>query len=138
MELLESDDPKSQLLKRSAMQRSALDDEAKLISARTEKVITNALIVGGALAASYFLVKQFSGGKKKSKGRIKKIKVVAATPSQQNEVVETEVHAPGIVAQIGTALATQAGALLLTLAKEKLTEYLESQLQKKTDENERS
>jgi hypothetical protein len=138
MELLESDDPKSLLLKKSILQRNALDDEARLISARTEKVITNALIIGGALAATYFLVRQFSGSKKKSKGRVKKIKVVAATPAQQDEAGETEVQAPGIVTQIGTALAAQAGAFLLTLAKEKLTEYLESQMEKKTADNERS
>lgn len=140
MELLESDDPKSRLLKKSILQRTALGDEAKLISERTEKVITNALIIGGALAATYFVISQFSGGSKKKKRKTRKIKVVAAAAPQQIAEDEEEIQSqvPGVVAQIGTALASQATAFLLTLAKEKLTEYLERQMQKKTDDHERS
>ncbi|HEY8937714.1 MAG TPA: hypothetical protein VIM65_20950 [Cyclobacteriaceae bacterium] len=132
MELLESGDPKSQLLKKAAMQRGALEEEAKLISDRTQKVIVNALVIGGALAASYFLVRQFSGSKKKSKSKPSKIKLVSSREADDVEE-ETEVKVPGVVAQIGTALASQATVFLLTLAKEKLAEYMESQAQKKTE-----
>lgn len=141
MELLESDDPKSRLLKKSILQRNALGEEAKLISERTEKVITNALIIGGALAATYFVISQFSGGSKKKKRKTRKIKVVAAAAPPQHlaeDEEEIQPHIPGVVTQIGTALASQATAFLLTLAKEKLTEYLERQMQKKTDDHERS
>jgi hypothetical protein len=142
MELLESDDPKSKLLKKAAMHRDALGEEAKLISDRTEKAITNALIIGGALAVTYFMVRQFSGTrrKKKVKARTKKIKLVTVPAAAPEEVedVETETHVPGMVTQIGTALITQASAMLLSLAKEKLTEYLQSQLAKKSENNERS
>lgn len=65
MELLESNDPKSELLKKSAMHRQELEEEVKSISERTEKIVTTALIVGGALALTYFAVRQFSGTKKK-------------------------------------------------------------------------
>ena len=137
MELLESDDPKSQLLKKSAMHRNALEEEAKLITVRTEKAITNVLIIGGALATTYFLVRQFSGSKRKKKASTKRIKVIAAAPEESGEVT-SGIVVPGIVTQIGTVLASQATAFLLTLAKEKLSEYLQSQIQKKTEKDERS
>ena len=130
MELLESNDPKSELLKKSAMHRQELEDEVKLISEKTEKVLTNALIIGGALALTYFAVRQFSGSKKKTRHKVKKLKVVR----EDNGVVDDEEDdspvAPGIVSQIGTALASQATVFLLNLAKEKLSEYLESKLAK--------
>jgi hypothetical protein len=130
MELFESNDPKTQLLKRSAMHREALEEETKLISAKTEKVITNALIIGGALAATYFLVRQFSGGKSKKKS--KRIKVVAAAPSEE-VVTIAESQAPGVLSQLGSALANQATVFLLDLAKEKLSEYLASHTKKNSN-----
>ncbi|HEY3402777.1 MAG TPA: hypothetical protein VGK59_05275 [Ohtaekwangia sp.] len=133
MELLESDDPKSQLLKKSAHHRQELEDEVKSISERTEKIVTNALIIGGALALTYFAVRQFSETKKKKhKGKVKKLKLVREDNAETEEAeMEESSSAPGIVAQIGTALASQASVFLLNLAKEKLSEYLESQSAKK-------
>jgi len=135
MELLESNDPKSELLKKSARHRQELEDEVKLISERTEKIVTNALIIGGALALTYFAVRQFSGSKKKAKHKVKKLKVVR---EDNDDVEETDTDdasfAPGIVSQIGTALASQASVFLLNLAKEKLSEYLESKSAKKEKE----
>jgi hypothetical protein len=132
MELLETDDPiKSQLLKKSAQHREELEQDVQLITERTQRVVTNALIIGGALALTYFMVRQFSGSKKKSKGKTKKIRVVNATAEPEAfEQVEANA-APGFVAQIGTALASQASVFLLSLAKEKLSEYLQSQAEKK-------
>src|SRR3954463_14008116 len=123
MELLESDDPKKQLLKKSAKHLEAIEEEARLISLRTEKAITNGLIIGGALLATYFVVKQFSGKKKhKQKFKPQKVKVIAAQPhsnGHDHEVV-AEPHAPGVAAQIGAVVAGQAATFLLTFAKEKL------------------
>ena len=49
MELLETDDPiKGQLLQRSAKHREQLEEDARLISEKTEKMLTNALVIGGA------------------------------------------------------------------------------------------
>ena len=59
MNLPESNDPKEELLRKSAMHRHELEEEVKVISERTEKIITNALIIGGTLAVAYFLVRQF-------------------------------------------------------------------------------
>jgi hypothetical protein len=133
MELFESNDPKMQLLRKSALHREALEEDAKLISAKTEKILINALVIGGALAATYFVVKQFSGGKSKSK-RTKKIKVIAAQPSSDEVVTLAEPATPGIISQLGTALASQATVFLLDLAKEKLSAYLESQMKKEKND----
>jgi plasmid stability protein len=127
MELLESDDPKSKLVKKAALHRYAMEDEARLITARTEKVITNALIIGASLAATFFLVKQLSG--KRSKIKSKKLKV-APTDDAIDE--ENEAHVPSIVNQIGAVLASQATSFLLDLAREKLSEYLQRSAQKET------
>lgn len=132
MELYESHDIKNQLLKKSLQQREALEDEAKLISARTQKILTTALVVGGSLAVTYFVIKQLSGSKSKQKKRSGKIQFVTQPVSQEATAVGED-HTPGIVSQIGAALASQAAVFLLDLAKEKLSEYLESQAQKKAN-----
>jgi hypothetical protein len=136
MELLETDDPvKGQLLKKSAMHREQLVEEVKLISDRTQKAITNAVIIGSALALTYILVSQFSGGSKgKKKSKPAKIKLVQGREEEAVPVVH-EPEAPGIVSQIGTALASQATVFLLGLAKEKLSEFLQSQAVKKPQTN---
>jgi hypothetical protein len=132
MELLESNDFKSELLKKSEKHRAELEGEVKLISERTEKILINALIIGGALAATYFLLSQFSGSKPKRKARTKRIKIVNAPASDDSAIEESVMPAaPGIVAQIGTALASQATVFLLDLAKEKLSGYLQAQAEKK-------
>ena len=139
MQLTESNDPKAELLKKSAMHRQELEEEVKMISERTEKVITNALIIGGTLAAAYFLMRQFSGStSKKKKAAIPKIKLVKPKDESGETEVVDEASAPGIVSQIGTALASQASVFLLTIAKEKLMEYLDSHFEKKDKNNERS
>src|SRR5262245_56785756 len=114
MELLESNDPKSELLKKSAGHRQELEDEVKLHSERTEKIVTNALIIGGALALTYFAVRQFSGTKKKQKHKVKKLKVVREDNDEVEEVESADASfAPGIVSQIGSAIASQASVFLL-------------------------
>jgi hypothetical protein len=139
MELLESDDPvKSQLLQKSTRHREALEEEVKEITGRTEKIITNALIIGGALAVTYYLVRQFSKPAKKTKSKIRKPQtVVASAPEgEEEEVSEAPNPLTSVMSQIGTTLASQASVFLLTLAKEKLNEYLESQAAKrKADEH---
>ena len=131
MELYGLDDAKNKLQLKSALQREALEEEAKLISARTEKVLTNALIIGGALAATYFLVRQFSGSKPKRRRHSKKIKLISSPAEETSEDDEPN-NMPGIVTQLGTALASQATAFLLDLAKEKLSEYLQTQKEVKS------
>jgi hypothetical protein len=141
MELLETDDPvKGQLLKKSARHREQLEDDARMISERTEKIITNAIIIGGALAVTYFLVSRFSGSKQKKKGKAARIKLVQEGRSEEvASAIATEPEPPGMVSQITTALASQATVFLLGLAKEKLGEFLQSQqAEKKPRSNEPS
>ncbi|HYG19766.1 MAG TPA: hypothetical protein VD816_12600 [Ohtaekwangia sp.] len=136
MELLDANDFKNQLLRKSETHRAGLEEEVKSITARTEKIVTNALIIGGALAVTYFLLHQFAGPNEKPKSKTKKIKLVAEPSAEEDETTETVASvasAPGIVTQIGTALASQASVFLLNLAKEKLSEYLGTQTEKKAE-----
>lgn len=128
MELLDTDDPiKSELLMKTARHREELEEETRAMAERTEKVITNAIVIGGALALTYFLYTQLSGSKKK---KVKK-KKEAEVEVEDDEVEETSTSSTGnILSQVGTALVSQGGVLLLALAKEKLTEYLRAQADK--------
>lgn len=134
MELIETNDSKKNLLQKSAQQRAALEDEVKILSERTEKMITNTLIIGGALVVSYFLVRQLSGSKKK-KAKVKKMTLVRE-PKEGVELEPEESAAPSFMSEIGGAVASQITAFLLTLAKEKLMEFLASQAEKKKEEKE--
>ncbi len=133
MELLESDDPKAQLLRKAQQQKDALHGEVKLLSDKTEKVVKTALVVGGALAATYLIYKLLSsdGGTKKKK----KVKLVRATTHEedddQEQLVVRESPFGGIINKLGVVLATQASAFLLSLAKEKIGEYLEKREEEK-------
>jgi len=61
---------------------------------------------------------------------------VGASPAEVEEEEVEETSGPSqMIAQIGTALVSQAGVFLLTLAKEKLSEYLQAQDQKKKNEH---
>ena len=126
MELMDTDDPiKSELLMKTARHREELEDETRAITERTEKIITNAIVIGGALALTYFLYTQFSGPKKK---KVKKKQAV--TDAEDDEVDEETSSSSNILSQVGTALVSQGGVLLLSLAKEKLGEYLRAQADK--------
>jgi hypothetical protein len=140
MELLETDDPeKGQLLKKSAMHREQLEEDARLISDKTERLITNAIVIGGALAVTYYLVNRFAGSKPKKKSKTAKIHLVHGPATESaTPLVQSEPEAPGMMSQIGAALASQATVFLLGLAKEKLSEFLEAQAQKKPTSNEHS
>lgn len=133
----ETDDPvKSKLLSKSARYREDLEEEAKEITDRTEKLIKNALIIGGSLALAYFAYKQFAGGTKKKKVKVRKAKPVATAASEiEEEEVEEASSQNNVLSNIGTALVSQASVFLLSLAKEKLAEYLQSQSEKKKDEH---
>lgn len=136
MELGNSDDIKMELLKRSAKHREDLENEVRLLSARTETILTNALIIGGTLAASYFIVRQLTGKSRKPKrSRAKAVTVMPAVSKAEPEQEADD--SPGVLSQIGTALASQATVFLLGLAKEKLAEYLQGPATKQESADER-
>ena len=133
MEILESQNPeKKRLIEASDRHKKALEKEVSEISSKTEKVITNALIIGGALALSYIVVRQLSS---KSKKKHKKAKKVTASRAQVSSVAndeEEEEESPSMLADIGNKIASQATVILVDIARQKLMEYLESR--KKADE----
>lgn len=127
MELLETQDPeRRKLLETSDRHKRELEKEVKDMSDKTEKVVKNALIIGGVLAVSYLLVSQLGSGKKKKKLKVKPSTGVSAVESEDDEEPET----PGVFAQIGSKVVDTATLVLLDLAKEALTEFLKNRKQK--------
>lgn len=141
MKTLETDDPiKSQLLQKATHQREELADDVKALSERTEKMLTNALIVGGSLMLGYLIVKGLSGRKsrRKKKGKVthKPAQASLVIDDTEEEVFESSPSVVGsMLTHIGSAIATQATVILLDLAKEKLAEFLQAQAEKKTNES---
>ncbi|MEP6736368.1 MAG: hypothetical protein ABJA70_12655, partial [Chryseolinea sp.] len=91
-------------------------------------------IIGGTLAAAYLMVRVVTGSSK-SKTKASKINLVRASVTPER-IVDDEPSSPGIMSQIGSALASQATMFLLSIAKEKLSEYLQSPAEKPVKENE--
>lgn len=128
MELLETQDPeRKRLLETSDRHRQEMERELKNISSGTEKIVKNALIIGGALAITYLVVSQLSSGKSKKK----KNKAVAAN-SEPNQIAEVEKE-ESVLSKVGDKLINAATALLLDLAKDKLAEYLQTRNKKNED-----
>jgi hypothetical protein len=129
MELLESQDPeKKRLVEASERHKRALEKDFMGLSGDTQKLLTNALIIGGVLAVSYFVVRQFSSSSKPKKHK-KTGKVTVLQPSvsnAHNDDEDDDSHSPGMLASIGTKIANQATIILVDIARQKLMEYLES------------
>jgi len=128
MELLETQDPeKKRLIESSQRHKYEMEREVKDISDRSEKMLKNALIIGGALALTYLVVNQLSSTK------IKKKKTKKAKSADVELVEEDEDESPSVLSQMGDKLVNTATLFLLDLAKEKLADYL--QTKKSKDEN---
>jgi hypothetical protein len=129
MELLETQDPeKRKLIETSDRHKRELEKEVKSISDRTEQTVKNALIIGGALALTYFTISQLT----KTKTKRKKAKNKKEVDEEEVELV-SEPSAPSLISQIGDKVISQGTIILLDIAKDMLAEYLESR--KKKDEN---
>lgn len=125
MELLETQDPEKQkLIESSNLHRREIEKELSSVSDRTQSVITNALIVGGALALAYFTFTQLSHKKKKRK---------KPKSSTQGEEIDEAPKEPSIISQVGEQIITQAMLMLLDIGRAKLAEYLQSR--KETRDN---
>ena len=127
MELLETQDPdKKRLIEISEHRKREVEKELKAMAEKTERIITNALIIGGTLALTYILIRQFSGSKpKKKKAKEKLTEEVESMAEEGADLVESS-----MIAQIGTKILNEATLILLDIAKEKLFEYLASRKQK--------
>lgn len=132
MELLESQDPdKQKLIETSDRHKRALEKELHDLTKKSERMITNALIIGGSLALTYFVISSLSSRKRKKKNKVAKAQAASVDAVAGEE--EERDHSPSLVSKIGTRVMDQATFLILEIAKEKLFEYLESR--KKADEN---
>ncbi len=122
MELLETQDPeKRKLIETSNRHRQEMERELKDISQKTEKVLKNALIIGGALALTYLVVNQLSSSKREKK----KSKKDKGVENPVNEELVDENENPSLFSRMGDKALNMATVLLLDLAKEKLSEYLQ-------------
>ena len=128
MELLETQDPeKKRLIESSLRHKQEMEREVKDISDRSEKMLKNALIIGGALALTYVVVSQLSSTKtKKKKSKHPKDVTIEDEEEEMNE-------SPSMLSQMGDKLVSTATLFLLDLAKEKLSDYLQNK--KTKDEN---
>ena len=127
MELLETQDPeKRRLIETSDRHKRELEKEVKSISDHTEKIVKNALIIGGVLALTYFTISQLASGKKK-----KKAKTNLAVSTEVDEIDENQ--APSLFSQIGSKVVDTATIVLLDLAKDALAEYLKNRRSKDGD-----
>jgi hypothetical protein len=132
MELLETQNPeRKKLLETSERHKRELEKEVKDMSDKTEKVLKNALIIGGALAVTYLLVSKLGSGKKKKKSKAK-IRLQAA-PAPIDQMVEEEEETPSAFSAIGAKIADTATVMLLDIAKEALSEFLKTRQQKNAD-----
>jgi len=128
MEFLETQDPeKKKLLETSNRHRQEMEREIKDITQKTEKVLKNALIIGGVLAVTYVVVNQWSSSKNKKKKSTKEKDIqdtIGQEPVNENS---------SLLSKMGDKAINLATMLLLDLAKEKLSEYLQNR--KSKDEN---
>lgn len=130
MELLETTDPqKKKLIEDSNRHKKELAKEIKSITNTTEKVVTNALFIGGALALAYLAYSQIAGSKAKKK-KAKKRKEVDDEPEDESYEIS---KSSTFLSHVGEIVVTQATMAILELAKERLASFIESR--KTTDEN---
>jgi hypothetical protein len=126
MELLETQDPaKRKLIETSDRHKRELKKEVKTITDKSERALKNALIIGGSLALAYILISQVSSSRKK-----KRIANVSSDPGVDEK--ESEDKEPSFILKVGTQVLNQATFILLELAKEKLSEYLQSRNEKES------
>ena len=122
MELLETQDPeRKKLLETSDRHKRAMEKELTDLSKKTDRVMKNALIIGGSLALTFVVISMLSSGKKKKK---KKRALEAASQEGISTTIPEEDEAPSLISQVGNQLLNQASVILLDLARQKLKEYL--------------
>lgn len=125
MELLETQDPdKKKLIEASDRHKRAMEKELTDLTQKTDRVIKNALIIGGSLALTFLVISALSKKRKKKK---KKLALEAAaqaglTPETASE--EEDDEGTSILGTVGTQLLNQASVILLDVARQKLKEYL--------------
>ena len=106
-------------------------EEHSQLSAKKDRMLNNALIIGGTLVLTYFIVNSITKKTRKKK----KLNLAAIKKEDVDNVgVEAEEEdEPSELGKAGHYMLTLASTMLLGLAREKLSEYLESR--KKNNEH---
>lgn len=128
MELLETQDPeKKRLIETSDRHKRAMEKELQDLTQKTDKVLKNALIIGGSLALTFLVITALSKRRKKKKKKRAAIEAAQAglTPGG-SEAEEEDDDGPSVLGQVGNQLLNQASVILLDIARQKLKEYLAS------------
>ncbi|MBL7848706.1 MAG: hypothetical protein JNL40_14650 [Cyclobacteriaceae bacterium] len=125
MELLETQDPeRKRLLETSDHHKRAMEKELSELTQKTDRVLKNALIIGGSLALTFVVITALSKRRKKKK------KKLALQAAEQPGITQTEEpeedDSPSFINQMGHQLLNQASVILLDLARQGLKEYLAS------------
>lgn len=134
MELLETQDPeKKRLIESSDRHKRAMEKELQDLTQKTDRVLKNALIIGGSLALTYMVISALSKRKKKKKKKqVAELAAQAGLPGTPAEADEDD-DGPSLFSQVGSQLLNQASVILLDLARQQLKEYLANR--SKTDEH---
>ena len=104
------------LEKQSEEEQKYLEEEIVKISEKGKNIAINGLFIAGGLALSYLLFKYFVDDEKPTK-KIKEAKLKATD-------TEVEVETKSMFGGVTKAIAKEALLLLLALAKDRLTIYL--------------
>ena len=99
----------------SERHKREIKEEIGSLTDNTKQLLTNALLVGGALALAYFAFSRAGGAKRK--------KQKAKYEEEKEERVDGGTSS--LFSQVGDAVIAQATLFLLDLAKEKLSDYLQ-------------
>lgn len=120
-----SEDIKRQLSDTATLYRDELREGIKLVGQSLGKTGINALIISGALVGGYLMFRLISGSDDTPKK--KKIKIVP------QEYEYSEPKPPSVLDRIADRLLEEALVFALSLAKEKLREFLDSQYEENGD-----
>lgn len=117
MELMEgTDKERSLLLQKINQKKSEIEEEATKLTRQSEKMIRNALVIGGALVVTFFVVRSLTAKSSKKD----------ENDSIMTDSAEKESKGSSLISEIGSRIAEAAVVFLLGLAKEQLSGYLKS------------
>lgn len=127
MELLETQDPeKKKLIETSERHKRELEKEVHEMSDKTERMVKNALIIGGTLAVVYLVVSQLNSSKKKKHKANSKPQTETEVDGDDDDASPSQ---PSFLSQVGERVTAQAAAMLMEMAREKLADYLSKRKQ---------
>lgn len=127
MELLETQDPERiRLLETSDRHKKAMEKELHDLTKKTDKMLKNALIIGGSLAVTFLVISAVTKKRKKKKKKQALAAAVKAgeTMDPNDAEDEDEDDGPSVLGQVSKQVLNAASVVLLDMARQKLAEYL--------------